>query len=138
MEENLNFSKMEDNLNFSIMEDDHDYFKNEDDLNVFKNGRMLKNEKISLRPFNIKWTVTRNTFSFILHYSLFLTPSILYSASFNFQSYSRGWSLTQKKTFLLELHTEIMFWQTYIEGAAMGWPKSQGLIASNRCIQITA
>ena len=28
------------------------------------------------------------------------TPSILHSASFNFQPYSRGWSLTSKKPFL--------------------------------------
>jgi hypothetical protein len=33
------------------------------------------------------------------------TPSILHSASFKFQPYSRGWSLTSKKPFLLYSHS---------------------------------
>ena len=75
---------MEDDLNFSKMEDDPKEFKNgsrphflnkwktitifskmEDDL-IFKiNGRRFK-MATNPPPLNIKWTVTRNRFPFIL------------------------------------------------------------------------
>ena len=75
---------------------------------------------------NIKWTESKKNIT--LHSSLLIlrppfftrnpTPSILHSASFNFQPYSKGWSLTSKKPFLSILKKiVIVFFELEFRGA---------------------
>jgi hypothetical protein len=73
MEDDLLFPKMEEVLNFSKMAQNLIFLEMKNDLNFLILGlpQFFKSEwrpqwKL-FPPFNIKWTVTRNTFPFNLH-----------------------------------------------------------------------